>query len=710
MRILFCLLVTMCFGIVHAQSIQISGHVVNKKDKPIENVNVYLVGGFDGALSDQQGYFSFVVQDSIVEGILKLTHPEFGSIDIPIKTRENYTNRLVLEKSQNQLGEIVILALAKNKRAQAERLAFSAMDVVSTAGSPGNIMGVLNTLPGAQVNSEDGRLLIRGGKADESGIYVNGTKVFQPYTASAGNMPVRAKFNPFLFKGMSFSAGGYSAEFGEALSGILQLDTSDDIDPSRKDITISTVGASIGQTHQWGKNSLSYNLNYLNLGAYTALVKQRYTTQKPFSTSSGEIAYKHQVKDGGYKLYAAIDFSEMAYEQDRKPSNQVDTLSFTSNNVYINSVYFKKLSPYLRLDVGTGLGYATYKGDKNDQQLRRENWDVNQKIKLAYQWSNTWQTVGGIEAQFSQLNLIKAVPNIREKFNLNETNLALFLENQWNITTALTWRMGMRVNKYTAISKWAVQPRTMVSYQVDTKQQVSVSYGIFNQALNLEQTVFSKQQDWMQANHYIFNYTYNIKNRMLRAEIFYKEYKKLLLTPINQPSEYSQLGEGYAKGFDLFWKDNTSLKNFKYWVTYTYLDTKRKEMYWNEWIQPSYVAKHSVSLVTKYWIDSWKSQVSMTYNYNSPRLFYNANPTVKQAFKSSSIHNISASWAYLLSPQKILYASVDNLLGRNPVQAYQFDQNSGQPDQIQAAAKRFIYIGFMWTISANKKVNQLENI
>lgn len=364
----------------------------------------------------------------------------------------------------------------------------------------------------------------------------------------------------------------------------------------------------------------------------------------------------------------------------------------------------------MRLDVGTGLGYSDYKGDSNEKHIGRKNWDLNQKVKLSYQWNSKWQSFIGADVQVAQLDLTRSIGKYSTNNETDATRFALFFENNWNIGSGVSLRAGVRVNKYSTISDWTIEPRTMLTYQMDTKQQVSLSYGVFNQALNLEQAISLKQEDWMQADHYIFNYTYEFKKRMLRAEVFYKDYSKLLLTPMGKPSEYSQLGEGYAKGFDVFWKDSNTFKNFNYWITYTYIDSKRKEMYWDEWVQPSYVAKHNFSVVTKYWIEQWKSQVSMTYNFTTPRHFYNTDTTDKVVYKSSQIHNVSMSWAYLLSAQKILYASVDNLLGRNPVYAYQFTQQGGQPDVINPTAKRFVYIGFMWTISSNKKSNQLDNL
>jgi hypothetical protein len=58
---------------------------------------------------------------------------------------------------------------------------------------------------------------VRGGEANETQTFVDGIRVAQPYNATIGNVPTRGRFS-FLFSGIAFSTGGYSAEYGEALS------------------------------------------------------------------------------------------------------------------------------------------------------------------------------------------------------------------------------------------------------------------------------------------------------------------------------------------------------------------------------------------------------------------------------------------------------------------------------------------------------------
>jgi hypothetical protein len=83
--------------------------------------------------------------------------------------------------------------------------------------------------------------------------------------------------------------------------------------------------------------------------------------------------------------------------------------------------------------------------------------------------------------------------------------------------------------------------------------------------------------------------------------------------------------------------------------------------------------------------------------------------------KTKSFNNLSLSWAYLLSQQKILFFSVTNVLGTENVFGYQYANTptiSGQFQRqaISQAADRFIFVGFFWTISDNKKTNNLDNL
>lgn len=711
MKSLFAFVLVLSSSMVFAQQIHLKGSVKDSLAQPISEVNVYLVDSFYGSVSDSNGNFEIIVPDSIVQESIRLIHKDFLPIEQTIYTTTDCILSFTMVKDPSKLEEILISLSPKKKEALSQSISFTAMDVVSTASSPGNIIGLVSNLPSGSTNPLDGRLLIRGGDASETNTYINGVKVFSPYSPKIGNTAVRSKFNPFIFKGMSFSSGGYSAEFGEALSGILDLQTLDDLGESRKDYSVSSVGISAGTIVKGEGNAYSVHLNYLNLSPYNKVIKQSYQSIKPFESLSLESSFQTFFKDGGYKLFTQMEVSKVKIIQDYKPNPIVDTLSLQSYQGYINSYLYKNILPFLKLEVSTGIGLTKQDQGLNNSLMNLYDIDLLQKVKLSYSWSNYLSSFVGVEYQksISTIDFKEALLYDRLRFDTNR--FSAFVQNNWQINNDLSLELGIRATKYPKVNSVDIQPRTLLKYSWNTRESLGFSYGKFTQNFDdKSREIILKQPDVMKVEHYIVRYNYSYKRRFIQGEVFYKNYNRLALASMENNHEYFLNGKGYVKGFDALYKSSNKSNRFKYWISYTFLDSKRKALYWQEYLQPDYIYKHNLSLVSKYWIDALKSQLSVTYNYSSPRKIYNPYELNPTSYITSQVNNISFSWAYLLKAQKIIYLSVDNLLGLNPVYGYTFSPNNNHAIEQRPVAKRFIYIGFMWTASKDKKSNQLENL
>ena len=117
----------------------------------------------------------------------------------------------------------------------------------------------------------------------------------------------------------------------------------------------------------------------------------------------------------------------------------------------------------------------------------------------------------------------------------------------------------------------------------------------------------------------------------------------------------------------------------------------------------------------KHWIEDWKSQVGFSYTFASGRPYTNPNTSGFLSEKTKAYNSISVNWAYLISQQKILYVSVNNVLGFKNINGYQYantpDMNGNFSRQaLLPAADQFFFVGFFWTISDNKTDNQLDNL
>jgi hypothetical protein len=229
---------------------------------------------------------------------------------------------------------------------------------------------------------------------------------------------------------------------------------------------------------------------------------------------------------------------------------------------------------------------------------------------------------------------------------------------------------------------------------------------------------FTQDLKAQNTTHYILNYQLNGDGQIFRAEAFYKDYNNLIKYDdefVDFNTNISNDGYGFAKGLDLFWRDSKSIKNVDYWLSYSYLDTERDFRNYETAAQPNFANTHNLSVVGKYWIADWKSQVGFSYAYASGRTYTDPNSEGFLNQKTRSYNSLSLNWAYLLSPQKILYFSINNAPGFKNVNGYQY---ANTPDvngnfnrrALKPAADQFFFVGFFWTISEDKSSNQLDNL
>ncbi len=293
----------------------ISGVVLEKNGTPILGANVYLEGTYDGSSTDIDGKFSFETLET-GEQTLIVSFLSFESFTKLFDVSEMQYMTIKLREDVNSLETVVLNAGSFEASDNSKVSVLKPLDVVTTASALGDFVGALQTLPGTTTVAEDGRLFVRGGDAEETQIFIDGIRVFTPYTPTTNNSPTRGRYSPFLFDGITFSTGGYSAEYGQALSSVLLLNTIDEPVQEKTDISIMTVGLGIGNTQKWEKSSLSINTFYINLAPYIAILPDRNDWEKPYEAMSGETVFRRQFENGLLKVYAAFDSTNFELTQE----------------------------------------------------------------------------------------------------------------------------------------------------------------------------------------------------------------------------------------------------------------------------------------------------------------------------------------------------------------------------------------------------------
>lgn len=705
--------VILFFSVISFSQTTISGKIIDEKNKPIPNANVYIEGTYDGATSNSLGEFSF---STTITGnqVLVVSVLTFETLKTAISIFQYQYQSIILKQNTTQLNEVVITAGTLEAGDKSRVSVLKPLDILTTAGNPGDIVSALLTLPGTQVVGESGKLFVRGGEANETQTFIDGIRVAQPYIQTTDNVPTRSTFSPLLFKGTTFSTGGYSAEYGEALSSILVMNTIDVPDLEKTDIGLMSVGLGAGNTQKWSENSFSVNANYINLAPYQALLPDNINWIKPYESIGGESVFRHSFNRGLLKVYASFAVATFDVKQeDINYPNQLRN-SNKNTNLYTNSSYRGRFGTNWRVFAGLSFGYSHNKGTFDVIDYNSSENAIHAKLNFAKPISDRVKTSFGVDYFYTKFN--ENVFNFNSGYNSNIA--AAYSETDFLFSKNLITKAGLRLSRNYLLHETTISPRLALAYKVAKNKQFSLAYGNFDQTPKKEYLIRTTNLESEKAQHYILNYEYNKEKQIFKAELYYKNYDNLVQfetkTAMNN-SNYSNNGTGFAKGLELFWRDSKNIKNLEYWISYSYIDTKRNYQNFPKAVTPNFVADHTFSLVTKYWVQEWRSQIGATYTFASGRPYNNPNEIDFMNEKTKSYNNLSVNWAYLISPQKILFFSVSNIAGIKNVYGYNYSNtlNSNQIFERQSItpnADRFFFVGFFWTISKDKKVNQLENL
>ena len=166
----------------------VSGKVTDEKGGPIPGANVYLEGTYDGGSTDENGYFSFTTKETGTKTLI-VSFLSFETYAKEIEVNQFLNQIIKLKESVNVLDAVILTAGTFEAGDKARVSVLKPLDIVTTAGAVGDIIGALATLPGAQTVGESNRLFVRGGEADETQTFVDGLRVAQPYGATANDLP-----------------------------------------------------------------------------------------------------------------------------------------------------------------------------------------------------------------------------------------------------------------------------------------------------------------------------------------------------------------------------------------------------------------------------------------------------------------------------------------------------------------------------------------
>ena len=731
--------------------VKISGKVTDNHNKILAGISVSLQNSYDGATSDSLGNFSFITTEK-GSHILSASSTGYKPFEQNINIDGNpLIVNISLKEEITALKAVVISVGTFEASDQKRASALSPIDIVTTASANADITGALKTLPGTQQVGESEGLFVRGGTAAETKIYIDGTLVNKFFYSSEPNLATRGRFNPFLFKGTIFSSGGYSALYGQALSSVLLLESIDLPEKTSADFGFSYLAANAGiQTLSKNKkSSWGFTYAYTNLSLVYNLIKQKLDYFQVPILNEGDANFRIKTSATGLlKYFGSFSTTNVGFRnQDVDSLNMKDAFALKNRYMYHNLSWREKIGHGWKLNVGTS--FST-----NHDEIRSELQDRNNvKQVLAndsifaiknFSLENKGQYANAkvvFEKNLFSLNAVRFggeynYSNEKSFFTLyngdvypqvvKENILAAFAETDIYVTNDIAAKVGIRAEHSQLINKTNLAPRASVAYKFPDNGQFSLAYGIFYQDPESKYLPSINQLHFAEATHYIGQYQKISNQRTFRTEIFYKKYKDLFKTGITGYGTFSAInnkGFGDAKGIEFFWRDKKTIKNIDYWISYSYLDTKRDFLNYPFAIEPSFVSKHTASLVVKKFVTKLKTQFNASYTFATGRPYYNIsynyatkNYKIFDEGRTKDYNNLSLSANYLPSIGKasaksftVFVLSLTNVLGADNIYTYNYSANGQNKVAVTPPAKRFFYLGCFISLGIDRSQDEIDN-
>jgi hypothetical protein len=588
-----------------------------------------------------------------------------------------------------------------------------------------DVFKALTLLPGVTTASElSSGLYIRGGSPDQTLTLIDGVPVYNPFHLGG----LASTFNSDAINDIRLIKGAYPAQYGGRLSSVLDIALKE----GSKERFYGTAGIGTLSSRLTLEGPISDNASYFISGRklYMDLLVKEIVPDKNFPLYNfydinGKFDYKITAKDkiilSGYtgedNLYSPEKSEDAGYDINWGNT----TLNFSWLHLF-EEQKFTNVSLMF-----TGFNFNTLIIDKNADAFRNDFYsesridDYGLKIDGQYFSTEKHTVKNGIEVTLHNFFLVnnnffssavQADERIGSRFN--QTEIAAYVQDQWQITPVLSANIGLR-GYYLPESRYiSPEPRISTVYALTHWFFVKGAFSVTNQFLHLitRNDVVLPTDIWFPSTTKIkpsrstqgvlgFEAEFNDREYFITAEGYYRdmenlyEYSDNAVFTIEAPTE-DQLtqGRGEAYGLELFF--NKRKGNFTGWVGYTLSWTRRffDSINRGKPFYPRYDKRHDVSAVLTYRLsDTWEFGATWSYgtgqaytmpigqyyfpgvyssNQGSPQVFLDY--THINEYRLPPFHklDISATYKFILSGLKAqLNTSIYNVYNRqNPFARY----------------------------------------
>ena len=669
----FCIIALVSLSLsVSAQEVVISGRIETVGGNPVEGANVFIKGTVYGASTQSDGTFSFR-SAPLGDTILSVRHVGMEPKETRVLVAAGFQPAVIrLTPRANLLREAAVTKRNHRSIDNNRSISLTTMDVDTSPGSDGDVTSALRQLPGVQTVGENGALFVRGGSGDESKTFIDGLEITYPYFAGIPDIAQRSRYSPHLFEGITFSTGGYTAAYGDALSSILSLDSRNHPDKNSTVLALLPYGVQFGHDRLFREDrSAGMDIAYSNFGPYYRLIHHRTDWTDAPENWMANANFRHTVSGGGmFKWYGYGNLSSQAASlPDVNAGGRLMATAVGNRNAVSLLTFERPLVQGGNLYLGYGFNY------------NRDRYDVQAESRITahaqHQLRIALKTPIGANASIdwgAEGYVVRYAASAADTL-INRRGGA-WAEFSFSPLVGATIRPGIRLDYSNLMANLSATPRITIAYQLSAANRLSFVAGRYAQQPDYQYIQGTDRLHYPYADHYLANFQHYRAGRLLRVEAYRKTYRRLVSTLGERNNE----GEGMTHGVDVFWRDQGAIEGLDYWLSYSYLRAKRKYLDYPVQAMPSFATPHTLHLVAKQFIRPLGVFVGGSYGFATGRPYFNPDNPTFLGDRTPAYHNLNINAALLRkwgNTFVTFVAAVNNVGGTRQVFGYRYAADGG---------------------------------
>ncbi len=655
---------------------------------------VFIEGTNNGTITNADGYFTlFNLPEGIFSITANFLGYKKNSLKVNSKDNDEFLI-IELEEDTKQLEEVVIRGkqsmMKVSENVSQVNISPKQLTSLPSLGEK-DIFRSMQLLPGISGSNEaSSGLYVRGGTPDQNLVLFDGMTVYHVDHFYG----FFSAFNANAIKDVQLYKGGFEPKFGGRTSSVVEITGKTGNENNFNiGGGISSISANAfveiplkkkGSILFAARRSFS---EIIKSGLYNDIFDMAGNEDPASSYVSSSSAYQEQETEPVFKFYdmnlkttfkptdqdiISISFysgkDDLDNTIDLNTSNQFSTESTIAFNTTdltawgnqgLSAKWGRKWSN--RLFSNTVVSYSTFFSDRDrTTTITRESdsiqtttvglvqsnnindFSIRQDFEFELNSSHTIET--GLHMTVNNVNFDNLV-NDSSILDIadNGTTYSAYLQDKWSVSKKLGLVFGLRFNYYDLTDTYYTEPRFQANYKLSPSLKVKAAWGIYNQFINrsIQEDVEQGSRDiWLLADddaipvqtatHYIFGFSYDLKNWLFDIEAYYKDLDGLseLNTRIGgQGASESTLQEIYQNSF--FTGTGTikgtefliqrKIGDYTGWLAYTLSKVEHNfEAISSNPYPANHDQTHEIKLVNSYNWRNWTFAATWVYSTGKP--------------------------------------------------------------------------------------------